>query len=339
MFNKNKKRDLKGRRPVDNLLDDFVPKWKKTFVYMKKTQVKTWQGAIVLAFVGGLAASAIWIVRFQDENFSASASPSATLSLRSGSSNSLVVNQDDNFSVDLMLNTNSSNVVAVNAILQYNTDNFQLVGNPDISASVFNNAGDNTCVAQAQSQDKQCNIFNAATAGKVSMVMAKPTPGVNTAAGKIATLNFKALKPVTANTTDIKLNFAAVGSYADSDVILDDGNGTDILQSVASFTIAVSAPTCTSFTYSDWAACQSNNTQTRIVATSTPTGCKGGTPVLTQSCTYTASTCTSFTYTGWGSCQRNNTQTRRVTASSPTGCTGGTPLLTQSCVYKKSSRR
>ena len=41
-------------------------------------------------------------------------------------------------------------------------------------------------------------------------------------------------------------------------------------------------PPCT-YTYSDWSACQPNNTQTRTVISSSPPGC-GGTPVLTQSC-------------------------------------------------------
>jgi hypothetical protein len=93
--------------------------------------------------------------------------------------------------------------------------------------------------------------------------------------------------------------------------------------------------TCTSFTYSAWGSCQSNNTQTRTVLTSSPTGCTGGSPVLTQACTYVPppTTCTSFTYSAWGSCQSNNTQTRTVLTSSPTGCTGGSPVLTQACTY------
>ncbi|HSO33057.1 MAG TPA: cytochrome c [Labilithrix sp.] len=45
--------------------------------------------------------------------------------------------------------------------------------------------------------------------------------------------------------------------------------------------------TCTSFTYSAWGACQPNSTQTRTVATSSPAGCTGGAPVLSQACTYT----------------------------------------------------
>jgi hypothetical protein len=42
---------------------------------------------------------------------------------------------------------------------------------------------------------------------------------------------------------------------------------------------------CT-YTYSDWSACQPDNTQTRTVVSSSPAGCTG-TPVLSQSCTYT----------------------------------------------------
>ena len=46
---------------------------------------------------------------------------------------------------------------------------------------------------------------------------------------------------------------------------------------------AVPPTTCSSFTYSAWSACSGGN-QSRTVATSSPSGCTGGTPVLTQSC-------------------------------------------------------
>ncbi len=93
---------------------------------------------------------------------------------------------------------------------------------------------------------------------------------------------------------------------------------------------------CTSFTYSTWGACQPDGTQTRTVAGSSPAGCTGGSPVLTQACTYVPpppSACTSFTYSTWGACQPDGTQTRTVLASSPAGCTGGSPVLTQACAY------
>ncbi|MBA4373755.1 MAG: hypothetical protein C0402_12960 [Thermodesulfovibrio sp.] len=92
---------------------------------------------------------------------------------------------------------------------------------------------------------------------------------------------------------------------------------------------------CTSFTYSAWNACQSNNTQTRTVASSMPAGCTGGSPLLTQICNYVppVNACTSFTYSAWGACQSNSTQTRTVASSSPTGCTGGNPVVSQACTY------
>jgi len=95
------------------------------------------------------------------------------------------------------------------------------------------------------------------------------------------------------------------------------------------------ATTCTSFTYSDFGACQPDGTQARTVLTSSPTGCTGGSPVLTQACTYVppANVCTSFTYSAFGACQPDGTQTRTVLTSSPAGCTGGSPVLTQACTY------
>jgi hypothetical protein len=46
---------------------------------------------------------------------------------------------------------------------------------------------------------------------------------------------------------------------------------------------------CTSFTYSSWSACV-NGQQTRTLLTSSPSGCVGGTPILSQSCTNTDTT-------------------------------------------------
>ena len=109
--------------------------------------------------------------------------------------------------------------------------------------------------------------------------------------------------------------------------------GTPVLSQACTYVPPVT--TCTSFTYSAFGACQSNNTQTRSLLTSSPAGCTGGTPVLSQACTYVppVTTCTSFTYSACGACQSNNTQTRNLLTSSPAGCTGGTPVLSQACTY------
>ncbi|MFT7645226.1 MAG: hypothetical protein ACI9BF_000902 [Candidatus Paceibacteria bacterium] len=44
--------------------------------------------------------------------------------------------------------------------------------------------------------------------------------------------------------------------------------------------------TCSYFSYSSWGSCQSDDTQTRTVNSSSPSGCEGGAPVVEQSCSY-----------------------------------------------------
>jgi len=105
--------------------------------------------------------------------------------------------------------------------------------------------------------------------------------------------------------------------------------GTPVTEDSCTYVPPVVA--CTSFNYSAWGACQSNNMQTRTVTSSSPNGCTGGNPVTSQSCVYTPPTC-NYSYTSWGACQPNSTQTRSVTSSSPAGC-AGTPVTSQSCVY------
>ncbi|BDG01686.1 c-type cytochrome [Anaeromyxobacter oryzae] len=99
------------------------------------------------------------------------------------------------------------------------------------------------------------------------------------------------------------------------------------------------APTCTAFAYTSWmpATCPTSGQQTRTVLSSSPAGCTGGAPVLTQTCTPPAppppATCSAFTYTAWApaTCPTSGQQTRTVLTSSPAGCTGGAPVLTQTC--------
>jgi hypothetical protein len=95
------------------------------------------------------------------------------------------------------------------------------------------------------------------------------------------------------------------------------------------------ASSCTAFTYSAFGDCQPGNSQTRTVLTSSPAGCTGGSPLLSQACTYVppVTTCTAFTYSAFAACQPDNTQTRTVLTSSPAGCTGGAPVLSQACVF------
>jgi hypothetical protein len=115
----------------------------------------------------------------------------------------------------------------------------------------------------------------------------------------------------------------------------DAGTDAETGADSATDSSAPAPATCTSFTYSAYGACQPDSTQTRTVLASSPAGCMGGAPVLSQACVYVPPTvmCTSFTYSAFGACQTTNTQSRTVVSSSPAGCTGGAPVLTQACVY------
>jgi len=95
-------------------------------------------------------------------------------------------------------------------------------------------------------------------------------------------------------------------------------------------------PTCSSWTYSSWSNCQANSTQTRTITNSSPGGCAGGNPVLTQSCSYTPDmpTCGPNDYScgPWGACEFYSNQTR--TCNKISNCQGGAwPSISQFCTY------
>lgn len=102
------------------------------------------------------------------------------------------------------------------------------------------------------------------------------------------------------------------------------------------------APIC-AYTYSDWSTCSSSGTQTRSIASKSPSGCSGGTiEQLSRSCTYTPTTTSpttttspicSFTYSDWSACSSSGTQTRSVISRYPDDCIGGTYETSRSCTY------
>lgn len=96
-------------------------------------------------------------------------------------------------------------------------------------------------------------------------------------------------------------------------------------------------PTCTSWTYSDWSGCSANGNQTRNVISSSPNTCAGGSPVISQSCTFTppvpSCTAADWSCANWGACSQNGSQTR--TCDKISNCQGGisSPAISQSCAY------
>jgi hypothetical protein len=74
----------------------------------------------------------------------------------------------------------------------------------------------------------------------------------------------------------------------DSDTFFDYPNDPGCTSATDDDEYNAPPQTCASFTYSTWqpTTCPANQTQTRTVTSSSPSGCTGGTPVTTQSCAY-----------------------------------------------------
>ena len=106
--------------------------------------------------------------------------------------------------------------------------------------------------------------------------LACTTPGANDGSFNISGSDLRSSESFDYETTN---------SYA---ICVRTNDGTDNFDK--DFTVTVNdvneAITCTSFTYSNWGECQSNNKQTRTVTSSSPAGCSGGNPIISQACTY-----------------------------------------------------
>jgi len=124
-------------------------------------------------------------------------------------------NIGDSFSVEVGVNTNGQNVVVVAAYLNYNSSYFR-ADSIDTTGSIFTTEAEKTIDS---------------TTGVIKITRGIPTPGVNTTSGKVATINFTAISATSPSTDNITFDFAA-GSTLESNVILDDGLGTDILNGV-----------------------------------------------------------------------------------------------------------
>lgn len=135
----------------------------------------------------------------------------ATLSL---SPNAGIYKIGNAYSVDILLNTHGQNVVAVAAYLNYNPALFQ-VASVDSTGSIF-----------TMEIESVINV-----PGNVKVTRGIPTPGVNVTSGKFVTLNIIGLTDAAPSADNFTFNFTA-GSTNDSNVILNDGLGTDILSGV-----------------------------------------------------------------------------------------------------------
>lgn len=141
---------------------------------------------------------------------------------------------------------------------------------------------------------------------------------------------------------NVPSDFHGVNYKANCDRIRDSNPNADDYWEGAGIYVAELAysdtSVCTSFTYSDWGECQSNNTQTRTVTASSPSGCTSGTPVLAQSCTYGSSALTILKTTSAPTIDGNLTEYNNANSISFSPASGGNtvtvkPLWTSEALY------
>lgn len=268
----DKEKGQKPIRAVDKLVQETYSWLGRRIVFIRKTKIKTWQGIFIIAFCAGLVSAIILTVSFNVHIFSRA--QDATLYF---SPSDVSVVKGDTFDVDILINTDNDNVVAVKAVIEYDTNNLSLES-WDTTSSVF--ADSNACVYNS----KPCEIVNDDPQnGKITITLAKPSPGIKEDSGIIVTLNFRALNNALDAFTSVSLDFDQAGSYDDSDVIIDDGRGTDILFGASPLAVDIGDSACTDVVYSDWSIC-ADGFQTRTIKSTAPEECVVENPVLTQEC-------------------------------------------------------
>jgi len=195
-----------------------------------KNSLKTPSGIVVLIALILVVGILFWQIDGIKEMFTGlvGTEENAVLSLVS-EKNSCYVGEIIN--IDLKLDSQNQNVVALDAILNYDSDYFALRG-VETSNSVF--ATDNQCSYQGSF----CQLVNTQE-GEVEIVQAKPTPGVNVSDGLVARLRFRCLKEGEFSEDNFTIDLS------NSEVILDSETGEEILSGVNNLKLNIVSATST----------------------------------------------------------------------------------------------
>jgi hypothetical protein len=228
-FFKKMGEELGKQRTIDISIEKTLKSVKSGYKVVPSMEIKAWKAYLAVTFVAGFSAALIWGSYMPVYQTSKATGNEVTLSTSAAVASHKA---GDEFPVQILLDTAEKNIVAVQAIFNFNRSVIQVV-NVDISGSNFNHEIKNTIDTDQ---------------GQGILALAKPTPGVNGAAIKVATVNLKALSDINEPTLQLKLD--TFNAVSDSAAILDDGRGTNVLQRVASRTVNIApspAPTKADF--------------------------------------------------------------------------------------------
>ena len=151
----------------------------------------------------------------------------AVMVLTSGASS---YNVGGNIEVLVYANSEGSNLVVADAVINYDRNVLQLQS-IDVADSAFSYdfGPDNTALFPIRDIDNET--------GQVRVVTATPSPGLAGAQLNVARLHFT---PIAASPgTTVSAEFSGVGAVGDSNLIVDDGQGSDALTSVINLELAI----------------------------------------------------------------------------------------------------
>jgi len=211
-FFKKLGRELGKKRTIDISVEKTLKSVKSGYKIVPSLEIKAPKAYLIITFMAGFSAALIWsaymsvypVSRAEDTQQVTLSASAVAASHKTG----------DEFPVQILLDTAGKAIVAVQAVFNYDKNAVQVIS-VDTSGSDFNYEIKNSIDTES---------------GQGFLALAKPTPGVSGAAIKVATVNLKALADVTEPV--LQLKFDSLGAIADSAAILDDGNGTNVLQKV-----------------------------------------------------------------------------------------------------------
>ncbi|MEA2089082.1 MAG: hypothetical protein U9O55_04590, partial [Patescibacteria group bacterium] len=123
----------KEKRQIDETAIQAYSWWKKSFVFVKKTKIKTWKGLSIITFFAGISVAIILTISADIHITSKAAGETSSLSL---SPSTINTSPGESFNLNIMIDTDDAAVVVARAIVNYDTSNFSLTSY-DISSSVF----------------------------------------------------------------------------------------------------------------------------------------------------------------------------------------------------------
>ena len=298
------------RKPVDELTKETYSWLGRIFVFIKKNKIRTWHLIFIGAYLVGALSTLIFTASFELYPTSQATGETATLAL-SPATKSVYLN--DSFTLDLIINTTTASpghkVVVAKAVVNFDPNTFELLS-ADTTTSSF--VSGNTCIYNS----KPCEIIKSEL-GKVTITLAKPTPGVTISSAspaKMAVLNFRAKALVTPASNNITISFTS-GSYTDSDVIFDNGLGTDILTGVTNAKVTVTPVSPTNC---------SDGTPLNTCSTTKPLWCDGSGNLINNQCGPAQHNCgcpAGLTCQTDGSCSSPTCTPNGCNANCPSGCT------------------